>query len=132
MTDSLSSKEWEELCDGCGKCCGFTRGKPETGVACPGLDCGTNRCTVYAKRFSTYMCASVTPENTLDLHDKGILPDSCAYVRHLKGEPPLEVTPVAKLIPFALAPRDFQRKYRRANKKWLKSSISRTLSSQQA
>lgn len=115
----LSETEFEDLCDGCGKCCGFMNAKS---FACPGLDCATNRCTVYARRHDTYMCTAVTPENTLDLHERGILPASCAYVRYEKGLSALD-RPVeaAVLIPFSLAPRDFQRKYRKANKAYLRS-----------
>jgi uncharacterized cysteine cluster protein YcgN (CxxCxxCC family) len=121
----LKDNEWEELCDGCGRCCGLSYGKPTTGLACPGLDTETNRCTVYEKRLTTHMCLKVTPENTLDLHKAGILPDSCAYVRHMQGKEPLDIIPVATLVPFALAPRAEKVRYWRAEKKWLKELKSR-------
>lgn len=117
----LTDKEWEELCDGCGKCCGLTRPKDGTGVACPGLDVARNMCAVYDRRLSTHICLKVEPDNVEELHQRGILPDSCAYVRHVQGKEPLDSpVPEAKLIPFALAPKKFKREYWRAEKAWLK------------
>ena len=119
----MNNEEWEALCDGCGKCCNQTRPKDVgLGIACPGLDCNTNRCTVYAKRLTTHICLKVEPDNVLDLHESGILPDSCAYVRHVKGQPPLE-RPVqrATLVPFTLAPYTYQRKHLKATKQWQKA-----------
>ena len=120
----MKDREWEELCDGCGKCCSFGA----SGVACPGLDAKTNRCTVYDKRHTTYVCLKVRPDNVLHLHSRGILPDSCAYVRHVLGQPPLE-RPVqaAELVPFVLAPKRFQRAFRRYNKAWLRLKDERKL-----
>ena len=116
----MDQAEWEALCDGCGKCCGLTPGKPDYGIACPGLDCKTRRCTVYEKRLTTYACRQVTPENTLDLYASGVLPDSCAYVRHAKGLPKLDSPSdgVAQLIPFELAPRFYREAYHKANAAW--------------
>lgn len=118
----LSEQEFEDVCDGCAKCCAFPKAR---GIACPGLDVETNRCTVYEKRFDTYICAKVTSDNVMSLHDRGILPDSCAYVRWERGQPALpRPVEAAVLIPFMLAPRDFQRRYNRANKAYLKSRSS--------
>lgn len=120
---TLTTEEWEALCDGCGKCCSQSRPKDAgVGIACPGLDCKTNRCTVYDKRLTTHTCLKVEPDNVEELHDAGILPDSCAYVRHVKGQEPLDrPVPAATLIPFALAPRDYQRYSHRVTKRWLKA-----------
>lgn len=98
----LSADEWESLCDGCGKCCDIGGG-----VACPRLK--DKRCTVYEDRLKLEPCIKVTPENTKDLHKMGILPDSCAYVRHLDGLPPepKEYT----LLPFVMATHEKQREY---------------------
>ena len=119
---NLSKQEWEDLCDGCGKCCGQQKPKDEgVGIACPGLDCGTNRCTVYEKRLTTHTCLKVEPDNVEELHERGILPDSCAYVRHVQGKEPLDrPVPAATLIPFALAPRMYQKIHNRTTKKWLR------------
>ena len=122
---ALTDKEWEELCDGCGKCCGLTGPKNGTGIACPGLDVAKNRCTVYDTRLTTHICLKVEPDNVEELHQRGILPDSCAYVRHVKGQEPLDrPVPVATLIPFALAPKGFKRKYWKAQKQWLKEATA--------
>lgn len=96
----MEAKEWEDLCDGCGMCCEIG----STGVACPFLDTMENRCTVYEERFQKApWCSKVRPDNTLALHRRKVLPDSCAYVRHVKGQPALEEIPKARLIPYTLA-----------------------------
>lgn len=88
------------MCDGCARCCEIN----DTGVACPFLDTETNRCTVYHERdIKAPWCNKVTPENTLDLHERRILPASCAYVRHVKNELPLDSPPIARLIPYSKA-----------------------------
>lgn len=96
-----TDEEWEDICDGCGKCCSVL----DSCFACPFLDCKTNRCTTYETRFQSQpLCAAVTPESTLQLHKDGVLPDSCAYVRVMKHQEPLP-RPVekAKLISVMLA-----------------------------
>ena len=111
----LSKDEWENLCDGCGKCCGFAN----SNFACPSLNVKTNRCRNYKKRFTTDICLSVRPDNVLNLHGRGILPDSCAYVRFVQKKPPLEVIESAALIPLELAPLSVRRRYKKARKRWL-------------
>lgn len=115
--ESLTAPEFEELCDGCGKCCE----SDHTGVACPSLDTTTNRCMNYSTRLNHHyaMCSKVTASNTLFLHRDGRLPDSCAYVRFELGQPPL-TRPVeaAKLIPFIIAGPKHIEKYERARKLW--------------
>ena len=86
----MTEQEWEDLCDGCGKCCILT----PTQFICPGLDTRTRRCSVYETRHETYPCLKVTPSNVSRLNRTGVLPDSCAYVRHEKGLAPLEVEPL--------------------------------------
>lgn len=113
---TMTPKEWEDLCDGCGKCCAFG----SSNVACPSFNVKTRRCMNYDKRLETEICSYVRPSNVLSLHGRGILPDSCAYVRHMKKEPPLEVIEEAALIPFALAPLSTRMKYKKARKKWLR------------
>lgn len=52
----MSQKEWESLCDGCGKCCllkleDWHTGKIDyTNVACRGLDTQSCKCNFYANR----------------------------------------------------------------------------------
>lgn len=95
----MSNEEWENLCDGCAKCC-----EVKKGVACPSLG-SDNRCTVYDNRFEIEICLKVTPKNVTYLRKKGTLPDSCAYVRYMENLSPLSVDEIeeATLIPFGLA-----------------------------
>jgi uncharacterized cysteine cluster protein YcgN (CxxCxxCC family) len=115
MTSTLRGKEWDAICDGCGLCCAFVN----SNIGCPSLNVKTRRCMNYKKRFKTDVCQQLTPSNILPLHAQGVLPDSCAYVAHIKGEPQPEIPEVA-LVPFALAPGKIRRNYRRARKKWLR------------
>ena len=112
---ALSAHEFEDLCDGCGKCCELS----DSGVGCPGLDTKTNRCTVYKKRLSTYVCTKLTPQNVKTLHERRVLPDSCAYVRYEGGLEPLQrPVPCATLIPYAGMDKRFKKWYDRSNAEW--------------
>lgn len=88
----LDPKEWEALCDGCGKCClnklefedtdelAFTR------VACRLLDGETCRCTRYETRHRYVPeCVSLTPEKIADI--SYWLPATCAYRLRHEGKP---------------------------------------------
>lgn len=81
---NLSPKEWEALCDGCGKCClnkledeeteeiAFTR------VACRLLDGETCRCFHYEIRHQFVPdCVTLTPENIEKI--AYWMPSTCAY-----------------------------------------------------
>lgn len=79
-----TEKEWEDLCDNCGKCCELRieSGPISTGagVMCPYRRDG--RCSIYPFRKRVVKsCKNVTPENVLKIG----LPDSCAYVKWAKG-----------------------------------------------
>ena len=110
----MTPEEWENLCDGCGKCCEI----PGTGTACPGLDTCSNKCSVYKERFTKYHCLKVRPCNVHTLHKAGTLPDSCAYVRLMKGEPQLENPKPAKLAPFVIAGEETRRIWNNMRKLW--------------
>ena len=110
----MTPEEWEDLCDGCGKCCELEH----SGFACPSLDCATNRCTDYENRFEREMCLKVHPGNVLDLHKRDILPDLCAYVRHMQTKAPLDSPEPARLIPFCVSGLSFQKQYNAARKRW--------------
>lgn len=114
--EGLTLAEWEEICDGCGKCCGFGG----CNIACPALNVKTNRCTNYVERLEREICVSLRPGNILTLHSTGVLPDSCAYVLRAQKKPPLEHIEKAALMPFASAPLSVRRAYARNRRKWLK------------
>lgn len=119
----MTEQEWEDLCDGCGKCCTLKRTlKSPNKIACPGLDVVSNRCMVYEVRQETWPCAKVDPDNVVTLFRQGVLPPSCAYVRHTYGLPPLENPPQAKHLPFHLASNEFKMEFVRDAKKALKSN----------
>ena len=80
---SLSHQEWEDLCDGCGRCCEVKLEDDETGelhytnVACRYLDTETCRCSDYDNRSRINpRCMVLSPDDheTLDL-----MPATCAY-----------------------------------------------------
>ncbi len=82
----VGSKEWEDLCTGCGKCCcdKVWRGKKLVALAsfCKFLDLETNRCSVYKNRFSYEpLCSQIDAE----IIEMGALPEDCPYVVDLPG-----------------------------------------------
>lgn len=88
----LSQKEWEALCDGCGKCCLNKLEDEDTGevaltrVACRLLDDDTCRCGQYDIRHQFVPdCIVLTPDN-LDTHAYW-MPLTCAYRLLWKGKP---------------------------------------------
>ncbi|MDG1938910.1 MAG: YcgN family cysteine cluster protein [Pseudomonadales bacterium] len=81
--EDLSPSEWEQLCDGCAKCClnkledENTQAVVYTRVACRLLDSEACRCTDYDKRQALAPhCLQVTPAMA---RSEQWLPDSCAY-----------------------------------------------------
>jgi len=79
----MSQREWESLCDGCGKCCRLKIEDEDTGeiglttVVCKLMDLSTCQCSDYAHRFSRVPdCVRLTPGNVLGL---SWLPHTCAY-----------------------------------------------------
>jgi hypothetical protein len=79
----MTAKEWEKLCDGCGRCCLVKLEDEDTGkvhftdVACKLFDAGTCRCKDYANRLRKVDdCVQLSPENVGSL---GWLPRTCAY-----------------------------------------------------
>ena len=84
---NLSKQEWEQLCDGCGKCClnkleDFDDGTIYyTDVVCRYLDQQSCRCTVYAERLRKVAdCVALTSKS-----DFSWMPASCAYRRLAAG-----------------------------------------------
>ncbi len=86
--EAMSPREWESLCDGCGKCCMSKLEDEDTGeiywttVACRLFDAGLCRCTDYEHRLERVSdCVRLTPQNVRELT---WLPSTCAY--RLVGE----------------------------------------------
>ncbi|KJZ23992.1 YcgN family cysteine cluster protein [Tritonibacter mobilis] len=86
----LSPREWEALCDGCGKCCLNKLEDEDTGevaltrVACRLLDDQSCQCAHYETRHSFIPeCIVLKPEN-LDTHAYW-MPQTCAYRRLWEG-----------------------------------------------
>ena len=82
----LTDKEWEAVCDKCGKCCLVKIGMWRirfTKIACPLLDVCSGRCKDYAKRWDTVPdCIKLTPQNIKKC--KKWLPKTCAYLWLMK------------------------------------------------
>ncbi len=88
----MNQKEWEALCDGCGKCCLNKLEDEDSGevaltrVACRLFDDSTCRCSQYPIRHHFIPeCIVMTPEN-IDTHAYW-LPQTCAYRLLWEGKP---------------------------------------------
>lgn len=86
----LTRREWEQLCDGCGRCCLVKLEDEDTGkihftdVACRLLDQNTCRCRDYRNRQREVPdCVRLTPRNVDNL---SWLPKTCAYRLRAAGE----------------------------------------------
>lgn len=80
----LTPREWEALCDGCGKCCLNKLEDPDTGevaftrIACRLLDDETCRCAHYEVRKRLVPdCVHLTPANIGEI--AYWMPQTCAY-----------------------------------------------------
>lgn len=87
--DEMTTEEWEQLCDGCGRCCLLKLEDEDDGsihltrLACGLLDVGSCRCSDYENRHSRMPdCVAITPEKVRSL---SWLPVSCAYRRIAEG-----------------------------------------------
>ncbi|QBF30896.1 YcgN family cysteine cluster protein [Thalassococcus sp. S3] len=90
--EKLSQKEWEALCDGCGKCCLNKLEDEDSGavaltrIACRLLDDSTCRCAHYENRHAFVPdCIVLRPDN-LDSHAYW-MPATCAYRLLWEGKP---------------------------------------------
>ncbi|HYA80414.1 MAG TPA: YcgN family cysteine cluster protein [Methylocystis sp.] len=86
----LTRKEWEALCDGCGRCCLVKLEDEDTGaihhtsVACKLLDRQSCRCGDYAARKKIVPdCVRLTLARLAKIR---WLPPSCAYRLRLEGK----------------------------------------------
>ena len=89
---NLAPREWEALCDGCGKCCLNKLEDEETGevaltrVACRLLDGETCRCGQYDIRKTLVPeCIVLTPATISEV--AYWLPETCAYKLLHEGQP---------------------------------------------
>ncbi|WP_282130043.1 YcgN family cysteine cluster protein [Roseobacter litoralis] len=81
---AMNQREWEALCDGCGKCCLNKLEDEDTGevaltrIACRLLDDESCRCAHYENRHQFVPdCIVLKPDN-LDTHAYW-MPETCAY-----------------------------------------------------
>lgn len=81
--EAMDQAEWENLCDGCGRCCLNKLEDWDTGeiawtnVACVLLEDGSCRCADYPNRQASVPdCVQLTPQAVRKL---SWLPPSCAY-----------------------------------------------------
>jgi len=79
----MTAKEWESLCDGCGKCCCIRLEDEDTSdiyitdVVCKLFNPATCQCTDYPNRSKHVPdCVTLTPGNVSKLH---WMPRTCAY-----------------------------------------------------
>jgi len=87
----MSDKEWESLCDRCGRCC-LVKLEDEdsneiylTNVACKLLDLEACRCSDYENRFNAVpICTNLKTELDAIID---YLPESCAYRLLHEGKP---------------------------------------------
>lgn len=88
---AMSEREWESLCDGCGKCCLAKLEDDDTGaihwtsVGCRLFDAERCRCRDYVNRLDKVPdCVGLTPDNVGTIT---WLPSSCAYRLLAEGKP---------------------------------------------
>lgn len=88
--ETMTTSEWESLCDGCGRCCLNKLEDEETGqifhtkLACALLNIKTCRCSDYQNRFQKMPdCVDLTPKKISALT---WLPSTCAYRRIQEGK----------------------------------------------
>jgi uncharacterized cysteine cluster protein YcgN (CxxCxxCC family) len=81
--EALNPREWESLCDGCGRCCLVKLEEQDSGeihftdIACKLFNMGTCRCSDYAhRRRKVHDCIKLTPAKVRTL---SWLPPTCAY-----------------------------------------------------
>ncbi len=80
--EQMNKREWELLCDGCGKCClnklEIRRKIKFTNTVCRFLDCHSCLCKIYEHRFKKVPdCRDITLEAVRE--QPRWLPKTCAY-----------------------------------------------------
>lgn len=81
--DQMSQHEWEQLCDGCGKCCLHKLEDEDDGqvyytnIACSYLSETDCRCRSYSERLQLVPdCIDLRPQDVSEFH---WLPSTCSY-----------------------------------------------------
>lgn len=87
--DDLTEKEWEAVCDRCGKCCCYKYLIEETGELEYGDPCelltDDNLCSCYETRTEVKPdCLKLTPENIRE--NVWWMPETCAYRKLVESE----------------------------------------------
>lgn len=87
----MTRSEWEQLCDGCAKCCLHKIEDENTGmiystnVVCQYLDQQTCQCTDYARRSVLVPeCLTLSPDNLEQVY---FMPSTCSYRLLAAGRP---------------------------------------------
>ncbi len=87
----MTAREWESLCDGCGRCCVIKLEDAETGqiddtdVACKLFDAETCRCRDYENRQALVAdCVKLSPDTAASI---SWMPKTCAYRLLAEGRP---------------------------------------------
>lgn len=87
--EQMTREEWEQLCDGCARCCMVKLEDEDTNeihltrLACSMLEVKTCRCSNYPERFKLMAdCIDVTVEKVRELQ---WLPATCGYRRVNEG-----------------------------------------------
>lgn len=88
--NEMTHEEWEQLCDGCAKCCLHKLENADTGeifytdVACRYLNTSRCVCQAYQNRSSLVAeCLTLTKDN---IHEATWLPSTCAYRLLAQGQ----------------------------------------------
>jgi len=96
---SLTSEEWEALCDGCGKCCLNKLEDEDTGevaltrIACRLLDDQSCKCGQYPIRHQFIPDCIVLKPSNID-ENAYWMPKTCAYRLLWSGQPPFDWHPL--------------------------------------
>lgn len=88
--EEMTKAEWEQLCDGCARCCLIKLEDDESGevfltrLACSLLDVGSCRCRNYANRHDVMSdCVAI---DAVTIKSINWLPSTCAYRRIAEGK----------------------------------------------
>lgn len=81
--EELNTQQWEQLCDGCGRCCLKKLEDEDTGeihytrVVCQYFDTQDSQCSCYLER--TTLVPECVDVKKVDIASLNWMPDTCAY-----------------------------------------------------